>query len=149
MLCIPQFLLYLQAQLVLVLASLGKQHLTITLLFFGISHPPNLLISLLPFPLSFLCFQCVGPVEALIGDTQRRNQGQVLAAHPSAHLTCISVSQQERNLEILNNFILQMRKLRPGEIWRFRRNSHTLMQQSCHTNLDYKCLYPKAPGTHG
>ena len=121
----------------------------ITLLFLGISHPPHLLISLLPFPLSFLCFQCVGPVEALIGDTQRRNQGQVLAAHPSAHLTCISVSQQERNLEIWNNLILQMRKLRPGEIWRFCQNSHTLMQQICHTNLDYKCLYPKAPGTHG
>ena len=121
----------------------------ITLLFLGISHPPNLLISLFPFPLSFQCFQCVGPVEALIGDTQRRNQGQVLAAHPSAHLTCISVSQQERNLEIWNNLILQMRKLRPGEIWRFCQNSHTLMQQICHTNLDYKCLYPKAPGTHG
>ena len=27
-----------------------------------------------------------------MGETQRRNQGQVLAADPSAHLTCISVS---------------------------------------------------------
>ena len=107
MLCIPQFLLYLQAQLVLVLASLGKQHLTITLLFFGISHPPNLLISFLPSPLSFLCFPCVGPVEALIGDTQRRNQGQVFAADPSAHLTCISVSHALRE------------KLSRKGIWRF------------------------------
>jgi hypothetical protein len=27
-----------------------------------------------------------------MGDTQRRNQGEVLAADPSAHLPCISVS---------------------------------------------------------
>lgn len=75
---------------------LANSSSTITSLFFGFSHPPNLLISFLPSPLSFLCFQCGGPVEAPIGDTQRRNQGQVLAAHPSAHLTCISVSDALR-----------------------------------------------------
>ena len=133
---------------------LANSSSTVTLLSFGFSQPLNLLTSFLPSPLSSLCFQCVGPAEAPVGDTQRRNRDQVLAADPSAHWTRISVScalretQQERNLENWNNLLLQMRKLRPRERWRFRLNSHTLMQHSCHTNLDHKFFYPKEPGTH-
>ena len=80
-----------QAQRVLILTSLGKQLLNHYLAFlwvFSSSEPADFLSSI---P-SLLCFQCVGPAEAPIGDTQRRNQHQVLAADPSAHLTCISVS---------------------------------------------------------
>ena len=134
---------------------LANSSSTITSLFFGFSHPPNLLISFLP-SLSPFCVSSVWAQLRLLWETHREGtkvrswlQIPVHTYHASQSLLHSGKSQQERNLEILNNLILQMRKLRPRETWRFRRNSHALMQQSCHTNLDYKRLYPEAPGTHG
>ena len=107
-------------------------------------------------PLSPFCVSSVWAQLRLLWETHREGtkvrswlQIPVHTYHASQSLLHSGKSQQERNLEILNNLILQMRKLRPRETWRFHRNSHALMQQSCHTNLDYKRLYPEAPGTHG
>ena len=145
-----------QAQLVLVLASLGKQLLDHYLAFlwvFSSSKPvdfPSSIPSLLSvFP---VCGPSWGSYWRHTEKEPRSGLGCTSQCTFNMHLSLSCTprkTQQERNLEDLSNLILQMRKLRPGEIWRFRRNSHTLMQQSCHTNLDYKCLYPKAPGTYG
>ena len=131
-----------KAQLVLILTSLGKQLLNHYLAFlWGFSSSKT--VDFLPSISWVLCFQCVGSVEAPAGDTQRRDQGQVLAAGSNTHLTCISVShalrkksQKEGNLENLNNLILQMKKLRPRDTWRFPLNSTT----TCHCRATTQTL---------